>query len=315
MNEKISQIDWLGAVLNVLVFILFQVVLILSGSTWRWLSGRNIALWVVFGICLVAYILQQVYCIFTTPEHRLFPIQLLRHRIYVLLYIATACSATTTFLTIYYIPLFFQFTKGDTAIRAAVRILPFITSMVAFVMIGGGTLPKLGRYMPYYVISGVFMITGGALMHTVTSQTASGKIYGYQVLLGIGAGLTLQTAYTLIALKVQPGEVSAGICFINVGQIGSLTIALSIAGCIFQNDGFRELSKALRQFHFSDSDLRNALSGFESAIFADDGEILGIALAAIVRTVSKIWIMQIVAGAVGIVSGILMSPENPYLPH
>ena len=154
------------------------------------------------------------------------------------------------------------------------------------------------------------MLIGGALMHTINPQTSAAKVYGYQVLLGVGAGLTLQTAYTVIALKVLPSEVPAGICFINVGQIGSLTIALSIAGCIFQNVGLRELNNALAQFHFSESDLRNALGGFESVIFEDIGEIQGIAQVAIVQTISKLWIMQIAAGAIGIVSGILMGPEK-----
>ena len=77
---KITQIDWVGAVLNALVFTLFQIALTLSGSTWRWASPGTVVLWAVFGICLVAYVLQQVCCIFTTPEHRLFPIQFLRHR-------------------------------------------------------------------------------------------------------------------------------------------------------------------------------------------------------------------------------------------
>jgi MFS family permease len=310
LRTKIAQIDWVGVVLNAIVFTFFQVVLTLAGSTWRWDSAGPIVFWVFFGICLIVFALQQVYCVFTSPEHRLFPVQFLKHRTHVLLYFATACSATTTFVTIYYVPLFFQFTKGDTAIHAAVRLLPFITVMVTFVMFSGGSLPKVGRYMPYYIASGALMIIGAALMHTVDSQTSEGKIYGYEVLLAAGAGLSLQTAYTVIVVKVLPQEVPAGIGFINVAQIGSITIALSIAGSIFQNVGFRELSAALAQFNFSEADLRNALGGVESTILAAAGQVQTLALEAIVRTIGKIWIMSIAAGALCFVSGILMSPEK-----
>jgi MFS family permease len=260
-RSKIAEIDWVGVVLNAIVFTFFQVVLTLAGSTWKWDSPGPIVFWVFFGVCLIVFGFQQVYCIFTTPERRIFPVQFLRHRTHILLYLATASSATVTFVTIYYVPLFFQFTKGDSAIHAAVRLLPFIAVMVAFVMIGGGSLPKVGRYMPYYVASGALMVIGGALMHTVDSQTPASKIYGYEVLLAVGTGIALQTAYTVIVVKVPPREVPAAIGFINVAQIGSITIALSIAGSIFQNVGFNELKEALAQFNFSEPDLRAALGG------------------------------------------------------
>lgn len=182
--------------------------------------------------------------------------------------------------------------------------------MVTFVMIGGGSLPKVGRYMPYYVASGALMIIGGALMHTIDPHTSASKIYGYEVVLAVGAGIALQTAYTVIVVKVLPSEVPAGIGFINVAQIGSITIALSIAGSIFQNVGFSELKTALASFNFSDTELRTALGGIESVILQDAGEVQTLALAAIVKTISKIWIMPIAAGALCFVGGLLMSTEK-----
>lgn len=307
---RIALIDWVGVALNAIVFAFFQVVLTLAGSTWRWDSPGPIVFWIVFGVCLVLFALQQVYSIFTTPEFRLFPVQFLKHRTHILLYVVTACSATTAFTTIYYVPLFFQFTKGDSAIHAAIRLLPFITVLVTFIMLTGGSLPKVGRYMPYYVISGAFMIIGGALMHTVNPTTSAGKIYGYEVLLAVGAGLSLQTAYTVIIVKVLPKEVPAAIGFINVAQIGSIPIALSIAGSVFQNVGYNELRAALSQFNFSEADLRTALGGVESIILKDAGEVQTLALAAIVRTIGKIWILPIAAGALCFVSGIFMSREK-----
>jgi hypothetical protein len=307
---KVAQIDWVGAVLNAIVVTLFQVVLTLAGSTWKWRSAGPITMWVVFGVLLVAFAIQQVFCIFTTAERRLFPVQLLKSRTIILLYFGTACTATAVFVAVYYVPLFFQFTKGDTAIHAAVRLLPFITVMVTFVMLSGGSLPKVGRYMPYYVISGALMIIGGALMHTVKSSTSVGKIYGYEVILAAGAGFALQNAYSIVAVLVNPNEVPGAIGLINVAQIGSITIALSIAGSIFQNIGFLELSKVLRPFNFSDQELRNALGGVQSGILEGNDTIRELALDAIVKTISKIWILVIAAGALCLISGAVMKREK-----
>ena len=46
------------------------------------------------------------------------------------------------------------------------------------------------------------------------------------------------------AAKVDKKDHPKAIGFINVGQIGTIAIALSIAGCLFQNVGFNDLKHA-----------------------------------------------------------------------
>lgn len=64
----------------------------------------------------------------------------------------------------YYIPLYFQFVRGDSALTAAVRLLPFIILMVTFGFLNGGLMSKLGYYMPWYLTGGILTTIGGALM-------------------------------------------------------------------------------------------------------------------------------------------------------
>jgi MFS family permease len=308
---KLRQIDWVGVFLNAGVWTLFQVACTFSGSTWKWKSAGPIALWVVFGVFLFCYVIQQIFCVFTTFERRLFPVQILKSRTIVLLYFAHAAAAATVFVAVYYIPLFFQFTRGDSAIKAAVRLLPFICIMIFFVMFAGGILPVLGRYMPLYVIGGIFMTIGGALMHTVDAGTSTSAIYGYEVLVAIGAGIPLQVAYSVAVVKVKPEEIQGAIGVMNVAQIGSTAIALSLANIIFQNVGFIKLRDTLAGRGFSAEDLRGALAGAKSTILAgDDPNVQKLAIDAIVDTMGVIWILVIVAGAVSIVSGIFMKREK-----
>ena len=71
-----------------------------------------------------------------TKERRVFPVEMLFMRITVLLFILIATSAALAFVTLYYIPLYFQFTRGDSALRSAVR-LPVIFTLV-FGSVAGG---------------------------------------------------------------------------------------------------------------------------------------------------------------------------------
>lgn len=129
---KLAQIDWVGVFLNAGVWALFQVACTFSGSVWKWNSAGPISLWVVFAVFLIALVIQQTWAITTTYERRLIPLQLLRSRTIVLLYIAASCAATCVAVAVYFLPLFFVFTKGDSAIKAAVRLLPFIVRSPPF---------------------------------------------------------------------------------------------------------------------------------------------------------------------------------------
>jgi len=66
----------------------------------------------------------------------------------------------------YYIPLYFQFVRGDSALTAAVRLLPFICLMVVLGFANGGLMSKFGYYMPWYLAGGILTTIGGALMST-----------------------------------------------------------------------------------------------------------------------------------------------------
>ncbi|KAL6797124.1 major facilitator superfamily domain-containing protein [Trichoderma sp. SZMC 28012] len=310
-KTKLAAVDWVGAVLNAATFTLFMVVLAYAGTAWDWSSGGSIGLWVAFGVSLVSYAVQQAFCIFTTEQNRLFPVQFLKRRTMLLLYFTTASASASLFVTVYYVPLFFQFTKNDSAIKAAVRLLPFITLNVSFTMVSGALLPVFGYYMPWYLPSGALMLIGGALMFVVKPTTSVGAIYGYEILIAIGSGLAAQLAYAIAPAKAKAHETSAAIGFINVAQLGSIAIALAISGSIYQNLGLRFLRDALREFDYSQADLKSALAGAKSVILThSDAHVRELAIGAIVKTISSLYGLVIAAAALTLVSAVLMRREK-----
>jgi hypothetical protein len=289
-----------------------MIVVTFGGSTYAWDSGAAIALWVVWGVCLIAFIIQQNFSIFTTPERRIFPIHYLKSRTMVLLFICTACAASANAVVLYYIPLFFQFTKGDSALDAAVRLLPFIVIFVFFVMFAGGSLPVVGRYNIYYIVGGALILAGGASLYTIDAHTSIGKIYGFEILVAAGSGLIFQDAYAIAASKVPDHDKPNAIGFINVSQIGTIAIGLSIAGTLFQNLGFHFLKDALASFNLPDDYVRSALAGRISPIFATgaDPRVAEIAIDVVAKTISKVFATVLAAGALGFVGSFGMKWER-----
>ena len=128
------------------------------------------------------------------------------------MFLESAQVGSSIFIPIYFIPLFFQFTKGDRALDAAVRLLPFIFFLVFFSLANGGVMGKEGHYMPWYIIANVLIILGSALMYTVNENTSTANIYGYSIILATGAGCIMQASFIVAQAIVPRIEMSAGKC-------------------------------------------------------------------------------------------------------
>ncbi|KAI3391678.1 hypothetical protein diail_6957, partial [Diaporthe ilicicola] len=308
---RIKSLDWLGALLNAGTYALFITACTYSGSQWPWGSGSVITLWVMTGVCAILFVLQQWTAFLTTKEDRIFPVWCLKSRSMVLLYIGTAGSSAVNFFNIYYIPLYFEFTKGDSAVAVAGRLLPFIFLLIFSAMLSGTLLPKLNLYAAWYVISGVLALVGSVLMFLISASTPAGNIYGFEVLIGAGCGLTLQAAYSIALVKAPVDKATAAISFINVAQLGGGALALAIAGTVFQNVGFNTLQYALDGRGYSSSEISAALAGGYSAIISDSTpEVRSITSNAIGSTIANVYGISISGSATTLVVGLLMRWEK-----
>ncbi|KAH6675749.1 putative multidrug resistance protein B [Halenospora varia] len=311
---KLKQLDWVGATLNAGLYTSFVLALTFGGVTWAWNDGRTIGTLVACVVILIIFMVQQYFAILTTPEHRLFPIEFVASRTMVILHVCTACASTAMFVAIYYVPLMFQFSRGDNGLESAVRLLPFIVVLSIFIMGSGTALTLLGYYILFFIIGGAFMLIGAALMFTVRAGTSTGAIYGFTVLIAIGAGLTAQIGYSVGSAKVQPQQMAAAIGFINVAQIGGLVIALAISGTVFQNIAFINLSKILSPLGYSSSDIHGAVAGSQSSLFSDlPSHIKGNAMEVIVQSISKTYALVITGGALCLVAGMFLKREKLFV--
>jgi len=314
-GEKLKHIDWLGVVLNAAVYIFFVVPFTFGGASWAWNNGRTIALIVIFGVALVLFALQQGTAFLTTTTRRLFPVDFLKRRSLVALYVATSAAATSLFITIYYIPLYFSFARGDSGIESAVRLLPFICVVIFSTLLNGALMPKFGFYLPWYIVSGIFLTIGGSLMYAlVDASTPPSRIYGFSVLIAIGSGISQQAAYSIAPAKVGFQRASDAVGFINVAQIGAVVIALTISYATFQNIGYSHVSAALAGQGFSADDIHAALAGAKSGIFTSvTPELRQAVINGIVKAISDGYILVIVSGIVTLITSIFLRWERLFM--
>jgi MFS family permease len=92
----------------------------------------------------------------------------------------------------YYIPIYYQAAKGHSAVRSGIDLLPLMLGVVVTVISAGQITARIGYYWPFLVVGPIFLSVGSGLLYTVGPHTAEANLAGYQILCGIGIGMTLQ---------------------------------------------------------------------------------------------------------------------------
>lgn len=310
--ERLVQMDWVGAILHMGASLSLALALTLSGSEYSWNSGSTIALWVVAGLCLCSYVLQQTFSIFTTPQMRIFPGHLLKNRTVASANLGSLCAAVGYSVGLYYFPVFFALVRGHGQVESSVRFLPFMGVFIAGVLVSGNLLPVVGRFKIMYMIGEPVIFLAGILITTQLRPSVSeGTMMGLEALLGFGVGTVFNYGTPISTAVLPPQERLAAVCLAYLATLGMTCMALSIAGAVFQNVGYRLLKNALASYDFSDHDIRLALGGAVSPIWSQsDSAVQEAASSALCWTVNTVFWLVVAAGAVGTVAALLMSAER-----
>jgi hypothetical protein len=134
------------------------------------------------------------------------------------------------------------------------------------------------------------------------------------ILIAVRAGSTLQLGYSVAATKVEPHDVPAAVGFINTAPAGTGTVALTIAGSLFQNIAFENLKIACTDKNYSSRDLRSVVAGTQSDIFRSaSAEVRDASIGAIINAIDKVSAMAIAAGALIFVCSIFMKREKLFV--
>ncbi len=275
-------------------------------------SAQIIALFCVSGFLFIILGFQQVYTVFTTVARRVCPVEFFGSRTVLILFAMTAAGGTVFFLPIYMAPLYFQFTRGDSALQSGVRLLPFVFLVIFTITSNGALLARWGLYMPWYLVGGILVSVGGGLMYTVTLTTSVSMVYGYTVILGFGVGLFAQASYSVAQAVVKPELVPSAIGFISTAQIFGITLALAIANALFLNESERGIHALLP--NVSLEEIEQTIAGAKSELLhQQSAEMTTKILEVIVNAQSRTYILVIVAGVLVTLLSLVMKRERLFI--
>ncbi|KAK2605783.1 hypothetical protein N8I77_008597 [Diaporthe amygdali] len=211
-KEILMQLDFPGLFALLASLVCLTLAMEWGGQTKAWSDGPVIA------TLIMSIVLFMGFFIYNT----LFPADWLIHN-------SVYSSNAAFYQVMFYLPIYFQSIKGQSAIMSGVYTLPYL-AFFALGAVCSGTLIGYTRYlMPYQLVSTLLMTAGMALLYIFDVETPKAWYVGAQVLFGFGVGFGNQVPVTAVQGLSKPEDVPSSTALMFSGQ----TACQSSAGAVF----------------------------------------------------------------------------------
>jgi hypothetical protein len=227
------------------------------------------------------------------------------------LFIHTSISISNIVVTIWTLPLFFQFIYGDSSLRSGLFV--FATSAAAIVAAGAGgvVFPRYAFYRAWFAVACVCMLVGNALLSTIWLTTSRTNVCGYAALQLFSCGLVVQLPSTVAQVKqakISTNAVRSVTSFLVTAQMTGVALSIGIATSIFVNQAATNISLIMPGMprHAVYAGLGGAGTPLVDGLPAElQGQVLG----AIAENIERAFYLNVASSGLGLVTSLFMQRE------
>ncbi|KAG8624210.1 hypothetical protein KVT40_009186 [Elsinoe batatas] len=230
-KEKMLQLDLSGTFLLTASIVCLVLALQWGGTTKTWGNRDVIGTLVGFVLIMIIFGINEYF----VRDRALFTPKLMNNKTIILMCVFITLTGGGFFTLLYYLPIYFQSIDGVSAAMSGVRNLPLILAVSLFSIVSGVVITVTGHYAPVLAIGASLTTIGAGLLYTWDIGTPTAQWIGYQLLPGIGVGLTLQIPVIVGQSIVDPEDVSSVTAIILFFQTVSGSIFVAVAQSLFTN--------------------------------------------------------------------------------
>ncbi|KAJ5514925.1 hypothetical protein N7463_004477 [Penicillium fimorum] len=230
-KQQILRLDPLGSALFLPSAICFLLALQWGGISYPWNNGRTIALFVISGILMIAFVSVQI----RLKKDATVPPHIFNQRSIISGVIFSLCVGGGLISMMYTLPLWFQGVRDTSAVKSGIDTIPMVLALVIGTIISGGIITATGYYVPWMFVAAVFMSTGAGLMTTFKVDTNHAAWIGYQVLFGFGIGTGMQQPSMAAQTILPMNEVAIGVSLMFFTQSLGGAVFMAVTQSLFQN--------------------------------------------------------------------------------
>ncbi|KAJ5740300.1 Major facilitator superfamily domain general substrate transporter [Penicillium malachiteum] len=249
--RRIADLDLPGAFMFAPTVVMILLALEWGGSKYPWKSATIIGLFLGGAGLAVVFAFWQI----RKGDKAMIPPRLITHRT-----LFFACTTEffimgAVMISIYYLPEWFQVIKGASPTKSGIMYLPLALSDVIFALSSGAALKYLGYPNGFILFGTALMSIATGLISTFTTSTGHERWISYQVLQGIGVGMSMAMPYVATQTTLDPVDIPVGTSLLQCFQFFGSSVDLAIGQTVFSN----RLVAGLNDLGFSSEDVQKIL--------------------------------------------------------
>ncbi|KAF7299910.1 Major facilitator superfamily protein [Mycena chlorophos] len=244
MGRQVLRLDYVGATLVAGAVTSFILALQWGGNTKPWNSAAVIVCLVLGPVIGVITILWEIWL---GVERAMVPTTIFKSKSIYAIIFYSILSRFAMLIYTYYIPIYYQAARHRTATQSGIDLLPLMLGTIITMIATGQLVTRWGYYYPFLLVGPVFLAIGSGLLYTLSPSTSGAKVIGFQILAGVGLGLSAQN--TLLAMQVEfrsKGEaklLGQASSMASFGQFLGGTLGLGVAEPVFASELTKFLAK------------------------------------------------------------------------
>ncbi|RKP09337.1 major facilitator superfamily domain-containing protein [Thamnocephalis sphaerospora] len=230
-REKLKQIDYMGSFLITSATVCLLLATSWGGDAYAWSSPVVIILFVASAVLTAAF----WYVEFRIAVDPIMPRRLFRRCNVGISFLHHLLFGIPYIVTIFYMPVWFQVVRGDSATRSGMKMLPLILSSSLVSVAVSGIISLTGHIVPLIALGSMGLTVSMSLLGTLSATSSETTEILYMVLSGVSAGIVIQPmlfSAQLATHKKDIGVTTTLLVFFR--YIGSI-IGISICSAVFNN--------------------------------------------------------------------------------
>ncbi|KAL0084765.1 major facilitator superfamily domain-containing protein [Phycomyces blakesleeanus] len=227
MSDKLKRIDYVGTVIVLAFATLFLLAMNFGGQTFPWKSAAVIVPLVLTAI--LVGLLAVVESKFS--KEPLMPPRLFKNRTVLSILITNWFFGITFYSMVYYLPIYFQVVRADSAMWSGIRLIPMQMVVCVGATMAGAFISKTNIYKPLIIVGMALLTLSVGLLSLFDENTGFSKIYGFTVIGGGGLGLLFSSTIIGLQASVEARDIAVVTGLGNFSRIlgGALGVAISSA--------------------------------------------------------------------------------------
>ena len=228
---RIMELDLIGNVFLLAASTMLFLALQFAEQQVHWSSARIIGLLTGCGATFTVFCIWQWW----KAESALIPPRILGQRT-----VAASCAAaffiySAILIHTYYLPMWFQGVRGESAVHSGVNMIPYVAANAIFSLLAGIFVSKNGYFTAPAIIGSAIGTVGSGLLITIAPNTSSSKWIGYEIVVSAGIGMAIQQGFTAVQIVLPLDEVAIGTAAVVAFQSLGGAIFVSVGNTILQN--------------------------------------------------------------------------------